>query len=292
MTAATSAAAATLAKPVTYMHALSDFVPWKNQPPSVGPAMNANVQHASRHAMNLGSCFSVATSARYAFTMGEAPAKAPEQTRNARNAPRLHPFCTHCACAMSPHPTPNSESAKMGLRPTSSLRRGHAKSAKNMPRGYALVRYPTCDGCSAKCCTNPGVMGPVTVNPRRCRNTASITHATLACLRHAGRDAGRIESLPSVALAAGTTSSPRRRRAKSTTRDVSFSRTKVRPASAPREPVPRRPRSSRGTRRARGTLTPGFETRAVAMTAARGRARPAANARRSSRPTGALPKRT
>ena len=150
MTAATIAAAATLANPVTYMHALSDFVPWKNQPPSVGPAMNASVQHASRHAMNLGSCFTVATSARYAFTMGLAPAKAPDATRSDRNAARLQPFCTHCACATSPQPTPNSESAKMGLRPTLSLRRGHAKSAKNMPKGYALVSNPTCEGCSAK----------------------------------------------------------------------------------------------------------------------------------------------
>jgi|TARA_B110000967_G_scaffold41379_1_gene41280 hypothetical protein len=36
-------------------------------------------------------------------------------------------------------------------------------------------------------------MGPVTVNPSKCRNTASITHPTLAFLRHAGREFGREE---------------------------------------------------------------------------------------------------
>ena len=170
--------------------------------------MNASVQHASRHAMNRRSCLAVATSARYAFTMGLAPAKAPDAHAQRQKRPEA-PAVGHAPRLRDePAPTPSSESARMGLRPTLSLRRGHAKSAKNMPRGYALVRYPTCEGCSAKCRTRLGVMGPVTVNPSRCRNTASITHATLACLRHVGSEAGIELSAEPSAVAAGTTESP------------------------------------------------------------------------------------
>ena len=176
---ATMNAAPTLAQPVTAMHAPRSLFALNINPPNVGPTMNASVHAASRHAMNDGSCSGVAASARYALTTGDAPAKAPDATLRPRNVANDHPFVTHAACATNPTPTPRRDVTSIGLRPTASLSRGHAKSAKNMPSGYALVRYPTCAGCRPKCATRDGVMGPVTVNPRRWRNTASMTHATL-----------------------------------------------------------------------------------------------------------------
>ena len=172
-------AAPTLAQPVTAMHAPRSLFALNINPPNVGPTMNASVHAASRHAMNDGSCSGAAASARYALTTGDAPAKAPDATLRPRNVANDHPLVTHAACATNPTPTPRRDATSIGLRPKVSLKRGHAKSAKNMPSGYALVRYPTCAGCRPKCATRDGVMGPVTVNPRRWRNTASMTHATL-----------------------------------------------------------------------------------------------------------------
>ena len=67
--------------------------------------------------------------------------EAPDATRSPRNAAKdqWRPCCDGLRDA-SLNPTPRSERTRMGLRPTRSLRRGHAKSAKNMPRGYAEVR--------------------------------------------------------------------------------------------------------------------------------------------------------
>jgi hypothetical protein len=74
------------------------------------------------------------------LTIGEAPANAPLATRNQRKAERLPPCSIQRDCATKPHPTPNREAASTGFRPTLSDKRGHRKSAKNIPSGYALVK--------------------------------------------------------------------------------------------------------------------------------------------------------
>ena len=78
--------------------------PENNAPPSVGPTMNASVRAASLHAMKLGSCSFVATSARYALTTGLAPANAPARTRSPRNCISDPSRATHAACAINPPP--------------------------------------------------------------------------------------------------------------------------------------------------------------------------------------------
>mmetsp|Transcript_6804 Transcript_6804/g.22779 ORF Transcript_6804/g.22779 Transcript_6804/m.22779 type:complete len:399 (-) Transcript_6804:226-1422(-) len=174
---ATSAAAAIDAHPVTLI-AADRLYPANNNPPNVGPTINANVHDASRHAMSCGKNSGVAASAKYAFTTGLAPANAPLSTRKSKNVCNDHPDFTHSPCKINPTPTPMRLNTNIGFLPTLSLNRGQRNSAPNIPSGYALVKYPTFSAAREKCDTNPGVIGPVTVNPSKCKNTASMTQNT------------------------------------------------------------------------------------------------------------------
>ena len=201
MNKSTNVAAATLAQPVTLIAALR-LNPANNTPPNVGPTINASVHDASRHAMSCGKNSGVEASARYAFTTGLAPANAPLSTRKSKNVSNDAPDRTHNPCKINPIPTPIKLNTMIGFRPTLSLNCGQKKSAPNIPSGYALVRYPTFSAATPNRRTRPGVIGPVTVNPSRCRNTASITHAMLSFCRHSIRAAsGAARSLALASFA-------------------------------------------------------------------------------------------
>jgi hypothetical protein len=148
-----------------------DDVDVRKMPPKSGPTRKADVEAASLHAKCLDSRWGGDRSAKYAFETGDAPAKHPVRTREARNQARLFWFVwTKYAWVASPMAVPSSVRVRMGGRPYWSDKGGHRNKPTNIPNGYAEVREPKdAPTGSWKCCPRDGVSGPAMVNPNKFR---------------------------------------------------------------------------------------------------------------------------
>mmetsp|Transcript_27325 Transcript_27325/g.63703 ORF Transcript_27325/g.63703 Transcript_27325/m.63703 type:complete len:229 (-) Transcript_27325:376-1062(-) len=151
---------------------LATFVSDRSKPLMVGPTMKARVAAASLYAMNFGSVSLVAISAKYAFTTVDAPAKAPLATLSAMKARNGNPHETASPWSTKPMPTPRYDMSKTGFLPIRSLKAGKIVTAKNTPNGKADEINPVLAAAKLKCCRSPGIMGPLIVNPSKCRKTA------------------------------------------------------------------------------------------------------------------------